>query len=677
MKSVIVPNPNPNESHILRNPRTRTEADLTSYSDIKTAYDIFWNAAKSAPNNPYLGRRPFDPATGTFGPYVFQTYGQVAERVQNLASGIIHIHQKALPEEQRQQAQSQRNFPIAIYSINRPEWAIAERACFTQSLYSVSLYDTLGDSSVEYILNHSESSIIICSLDKVSNLLNVCHNTPLLKAIISMDSFGENPNKPGIPSPFNINSVSVLKAWAASKNIALYDIYDVEAIGKASPIPHHPPSPSDLYTICYTSGTTGDPKGAVSNHHAYTFAAKSVHDHSQPEGTPVTFSYLPLAHCYERTVENLTTLNFGSIGYYTGDLTKLIDDCQQLQPTIFPGVPRVLNRLYDRMTAATVNAPGLTGKLARKAYADKLANLKSGKGNKHFLWDRILFKKLQAVVSKRLDIVISGSAPLDPNILDFLRIALLCRMSEGYGLTETSGMGVIQPGNEFTSGDVGIPTPGVLVKLIDVPEMNYFSTDKPCPRGELCLKGSNVFTEYYKDEEKTAEAFGQDRWFMTGDIARFNPDGTVSIIDRKKNIFKLSQGEYLAPEKIENILSKHPLVMQSFVYGNSFKNSIVGIVVPDPETFVPWASKIAQDGKSDIDSLVKNPKVIAAFLSKLDSAAEKAKLAGFEKIKALYLESKPFDIETNCLLTPTMKLKRADAAKYYAGVIDDLYTNVN
>ncbi|PVU95931.1 hypothetical protein BB561_001492 [Smittium simulii] len=661
MKAHVIPTQKKGESYVLRNHETSQNLELTLLPEVQTAYDMFWNSAKIAPTSPFVGHRPYNPVTKTFGPYVFQTYEQVAERLTNLGAGIIRINQKALGQPEGPFA---RQFPVCIYSINRPEWAITERACFTQSLYTVSLYDTLGESSVEYILNHCESPIIFCSLDKISKLLSLADKLPLVRVIVSIDSFGEDQNKPDIPSPFNTNSVSVLKSWANSANIALYDIHQVELIGKKAPIPHCPPKPTDTYTICYTSGTTGNPKGALSTHESYTFVAKSIYQSTQLSTPPIMMSYLPLAHCYDRTVENYTTLCQGSIGYFTGDITRLVDDIQTLQPTLFPSVPRLLNRIYDRMVSATINAPGLTGIMARRATETKLNNLKAGKGNLHFLWDRLLFKKLQAVISKRLEFVITGSAPLDPKVLDFLRIALLCKFVEGFGMTETAGVSSVQTMNEFTSGNVGIPNPGVELKLIDVPEMNYYATDKPNPRGELCIRGLNLFKEYIKDEEKTRESFTEDGWFMTGDIAKFNDDGTTSIIDRKKNIFKLSQGEYIAPEKIENVLGKNSLVMQTFVYGDSLKNHLIGIVVPDPETFIPWASKLvnANPSQASLDDLTQNPIVVKEFLKQLDKTAAADKLQGFEKIKALYLETTPFDIETNSLLTPTMKLKRNESS---------------
>ncbi|OLY84239.1 Long-chain-fatty-acid-CoA ligase 5, partial [Smittium mucronatum] len=183
---------------------------------------------------------------------------------------------------------------------------------------------------------------------------------------------------------------------------------------------------------------------------------------------------------------------------------------------------------------------------------------------------------------------------------------------------------------------------------------------------------------YLKEKQKTDESFLPDGWFMTGDISQFNADGTISIIDRKKNIFKLSQGEYVAPEKIENILSKHHLIMQSFVHGDSFRDKLVAVIVPDPASFLPWASNLLghPSPAPTLQELCHNSIINAKFLKIVQDAGRAAKLAGFEIPRAVYLEPHEFDIDSNELLTPTLKLKRSEATKYYANTIQSLYKSL-
>lgn len=179
--------------------------------------------------------------------------------------------------------------------------------------------------------------------------------------------------------------------------------------------------------------------------------------------------------------------------------------------------------------------------------------------------------------------MVTASAPIDAKVLEFLKVAFCCPMIEGYGLTETSG------GSSYTKlydpviGHVGGPTKAVKWRLKNIPEMNYFATDKPYPRGELCMKGPAIFAGYFKRDDKTAEAFDSEGWFKTGDVVQVYPNGSVRIIDRAKNIFKLSQGEYIAPEKIENCFAMSPILPQSMVYGDSMKSCCVAIIVTNPE----------------------------------------------------------------------------------------------
>lgn len=218
---------------------------------------------------------------------------------------------------------------------------------------------------------------------------------------------------------------------------------------------------------------------------------------------------------------------------------------------------------------------------------------------------------------------------------------------------------------------VGVPFPCSEIKLVDVPDMDYRSTDKPYPRGEICMRGNSVMREYYKVPDKTAETIDADGWLHTGDIGMFDSAGRLMIIDRLKNIFKLSQGEYIAPEKIENVLAKHELIAQAFVYGDSKQSSLVGILVPDADAFPKF---LAQNPEfpQDKQAALESDEVKKALLKQLNAYGKENDLKGFEQIRALHLTSEEFSVE-NDLLTPTFKLKREIARKVYSDQIDQLY----
>ncbi|XP_007441942.1 long-chain-fatty-acid--CoA ligase 5 [Python bivittatus] len=238
---------------------------------------------------------------------------------------------------------------------------------------------------------------------------------------------------------------------------------------------------------------------------------------------------------------------------------------------------------------------------------------------------------------------------------------------EAYGQTEcTAGCTVTMPG-DWKAGHVGPPLPCNIIKLEDVPEMNYFASNN---EGEICIKGPNIFKGYLKDPEKTAEAIDNNGWLHTGDIGKWMPDNVLKIIDRKKNIFKLAQGEYIAPEKIENIYIRSSPVAQVFVHGDSLQSFLVGIVVPDAETLSAFAENLGV--KDSYEELCKNSVVKKAILMDMITLGKQAGLKTFEQVKDIYLHPEPFTVE-NGLLTPTLKAKRADVVKHFRSLIDDLY----
>jgi long-chain acyl-CoA synthetase len=307
--------------------------------------------------------------------------------------------------------------------------------------------------------------------------------------------------------------------------------------------------------------------------------------------------------------------------------------------------------------------------------ATKLERLKSGGGFHHALWDRIIFNKVRAVFGGRVRLMVSGSAPISGEVLDFMRIAFCCDVLEGYGMTETAAAATGTFPGEIGTAHVGVPNMCVELKLMDVPDMDYLATDLPYPRGEICLRGHNIFKGYYKDPEKTKEALDEEGWLHTGDIGQINSNGTLSIIDRKKNIFKLAQGEYIAPEKIENVYITLPLLAQLYVHGDSLESSLVAVVVPDPEVFVDWARAICGKKTATMEELCRNAVVRKAMLAELTQVGQAAKLQGFEQIKHLHLEPNLFTVE-NGLLTPTFKAKRDKCAAHYKPIIQELYAEL-
>lgn len=228
------------------------------------------------------------------------------------------------------------------------------------------------------------------------------------------------------------------------------------------------------------------------------------------------------------------------IGYYSGDPLRLVEDCQVLKPTSFPSVPRLYNKIFSILNAKLNAAGGCKTWLAHHAIGVKTDNLQSNATYTHGCYDKLVFGKIADSLGGRVRVMITGSAPIDKQVLDFFKVCFCCPVIEGYGLTESAAAAFSTRIEDPVSGHIGGPLACVKFRLKDLPEMEYTSKDKPYPRGELCMWGNTITQGYFKRQDKTAEAFDKSGWFMTGDVVVLYPNGTVKIVDRSKNIFKLS-----------------------------------------------------------------------------------------------------------------------------------------
>ncbi|XP_017256122.1 long chain acyl-CoA synthetase 6, peroxisomal [Daucus carota subsp. sativus] len=630
------------ESNIYRSVHSPLKLITTfpNHPEISTLHDNFERSAEIFRDERYLGTRVG--VDGSVGEYRWMTYGEAATARSSIGSGLLN---HGIPK----------GSCIGLYFINRPEWMIVDHACCAYSYVSVPLYDTLGPDAVNFIINHATVRAIFCVRQTLDTLLSSLSKIPSVRLVVVVGGADGQmlplPLKPGVEV---VSYSELLKQ------------------GQSNLQPFRPPKPADIATICYTSGTTGNPKGAVLSHGGLIANVAGATYKIIWNTSDVYISYLPLAHIYERYHQIMVPYYGTAVGFYQGDNTKLLDDMVQLRPTIFCSVPRLFNKIY----ASILNSIKASGreKLFTASFNAKKQSIMTGK-NPSPTWDDVIFNNIKEKLGGRVRFMFSAAAPLSPDVMDFLRVCFDGHVIEAYGMTENSCMISCMDANDYLNGHVGSPNPACEVKLVDVPEMEYTSKDRPYPRGEICVRGPTVFSGYFKDEVQTKEAMDEDKWLHTGDIGMWLPEGRLKIIDRKKNIFKMAQGEYVAPEKLENVYAKCKFVAQCFIHGDSTKSALVAVISLDQDVLKPWAFA---EGimYENLHQLCNDPRTKAAVLADMDVVGRQSQLRGFEFAKAVTLVLEPFTLD-NGLLTPTFKIKRAAAKAYFAKEISMMYAELS
>jgi long-chain acyl-CoA synthetase len=441
---------------------------------------------------------------------------------------------------------------LGIQAKNRKEWGISHMGNFHSGTTTIALYDTLGVEAAKYVINQTELTTIALQGDLAANIIKMKQE--------EITSGETNAKMQTLTSLIVFDQVDDdCKNKARDASITIYHFDDViakgkERIAKGDWKPTEP-TPEDCPMFCYTSGTTGDPKGVKLTHRALCGTAASVQLWLGADilGEKDTYiSYLPAAHSFEAVLFAMSVIYGVRCGYFGGNILDLVSkDLPLLKPTFFPSVPRLYNKIFSKLKANIDLATGVKAWLVKKAVASKMANLKSTGAVTHGCYDKIVFKKMKMLMGGNIRLMLTGSAPISGEVLDFLKICFCCPIVEGYGMTETSAGSILVRIGDPECGYIGGPVCNVKIKIRDIPEMGYLSTNDP-PKGELCLKGPSIMKSYYKNEEKTDEMLSEDGWLFSGDVIMVHPNGAIQIIDRAKNIFKLSQGEYIAPEKLEN-----------------------------------------------------------------------------------------------------------------------------
>jgi len=452
-------------------------------------------------------------------------------------------------------------------------------------------------------------------------------------------------------------------------------------LGSESSIVETPPKADTAAIIMYTSGSTGVPKGVILTHGNLIATSTSIMFLEPFYPDDVYIGYLPAAHVLELLSE-CTMMMFGiPVGYsspntMTDMSTKVMrgqkGDASVLKPTMMCVVPLILDRIYKNIIDSVGKRGNNFQKVFEFCYRYKLYWTRSDQPTP--IVDKIVFNKIKSLLGGKMRFAITGGAPLSPETHDFIRVCLGLTLVQGYSLTETTCTGTCMMAGDTTTGKVGAPMAGMEIKMVNWEEGNYRISDSPRPRGEIIIGGASVARGYFKNEEKTKEDFyseGGKRWFRTGDIAEMFEDGTVRIIDRKKDLVKLQLGEYVSLGKVEAQLKTHPLVENICVYGDSYQSYTVAVMVPIRGALEKLATDLGKT-YSDYNKLCEDNDIVQAVVKTLGIHGIKSNLEKFEIPRNFTLSPEAWTPESG-LVTAAFKIKRKVIQTFFQSSIDEMY----
>jgi len=528
---------------------------------------------------------------------------------------------------------------VVTISNNRPEWNIIDMAMCQAGIIHVPVYPTISADDYSYIFKHCEPRLIIVSdkslFEKVS---------PIAKEVSS------------ILDIYTINEIKNCNNW---KEIVDKGRKNAEKWESTLKDTMNSIKPDDLATIIYTSGTTGNPKGVMLSHRNIISNVKASAKAHNLGAESKSVSFLPLSHIYERMI-NYHFQYKGISVYYAENMGTIIDNLKEIKPEIFSAVPRVLEKVYDKIITTGKNLKGIKKIIFFRAVKLGLKYQRNNANGWFYnfrlkIARKLVFNKWHEALGGKAQIIISGSAALQARLSQIFG-AVGIELLEGYGLTETSPViSVNVPAtNEIVFGTVGPVLEGVQVKIAE--------------DGEILCKGPNVMLGYYKSPDLTNEVIDSEGWFHTGDIGTFVQEKYLKITDRKKEMFKLSSGKYIAPQVIENKLKESMFIEQVMVIGENEKFASA-IISPNLPFLHNWASLHHIDFK-DNPELIQNPDVINRFQREVNNINKN--LGTAEQIKRFRLVGEEWGIPTG-ELSPTLKLKRKFLANKYTAQISEIY----
>ncbi len=555
------------------------------------------------------------------GVWVKYSVDEVIRKVDNISKGLIA---KGIGKDDT----------VGIMSANRPEWNIVDLGISQIGAVQVPFYPTLSDTDFDFIVRDCSLKILFVSTQEIyERVRNLCQNGGFSVQIYTFDQLPE------------VSSWKEILTLGETSNSIFLEDYRIKVKGE------------DLLTLIYTSGTTGTPKGVMLSHHnlvSQLYATQSL----IPEGTRKALSFLPLSHIFERKVIYLYLFNHVEV-YYAESMDTIVANLNEVRPDIFTTVPRLLEKVYDRIVAKGKELTGI--KKVLFFWALELGLKFESKGSGSILYDfqlaiarKLVFSKWIAGLGGNVRTIVSGGAALQPRLARIFTAAG-ATVLEGYGLTETSPViSVNTVGNGQKIGTVGKVIPGDEVKI--------------APDGEIIVKGPNVMMGYYKNPEKTREVIDFDGYFHTGDIGELDSEGFLKITGRKKEVFKTSGGKYISPAKIENKLKESPFIEQVMVIGEG-ERFPAALLVPAFEHLKSWCVIHAIPYTNSVE-MIKNLDIIQKYQREIDEYTQE--FGHWEQVKKFALLPHEWSIEAG-EMTPKLSIKRNVVMAKYRDLVAEIY----
>ena len=565
-------------------------------------------------------------ATKQNGVWIKTSSKEYVEKANTISRGLLRLG-------------IQKNDKIAIISSNnRTEWHIMDIGILQVGAQNVPMYPTISENDYEYILNHSEAIYCFVSDDEILRKINLIRqNVPSLKEV------------------YSFNVIENCKNWEELLQLG-EDTSNQDVVEERK----NNVQPLDLATIIYTSGTTGKPKGVMLSHNNIVSNVLDSSDRIPfEEGKSRALSFLPICHIYERMVTYIYQY-YGCAIYFGESIEKISDNIKEVSPTVMTGVPRLIEKVYEKIISKGSDLTGIKKKLFFWALE---IGLKYEPYQANGFWyelqlkiaRKLIFSKWKAGLGGKLDLIVNGSAALQPRLARVFAAAEIYIM-EGYGLSETSPVISV---NDIRNNGFRVGTVGRVINHVEV---------KIAEDGEILCKGPNVMIGYYKDEKLTSETI-VNGYFHTGDIGEIDKDGFLKITDRKKEMFKTSGGKYIAPQLLENAMKQSRFVGQIMVIGDGQKMP-AALVQPNFDFVKEWAVLHKIDLGNSLKEICENPKVKARIDKEIEEINEK--FGNWEKIKRFELTPEIWSTEAGHL-TPTMKLKRKVVLEKYKNLFDKIY----